>query len=86
MFMAGGKKLTLDDKYVLYALNRKLAQDRAGASLGQNSVRAIDLMEFDLGMAKAKKSFALCLSSVKNFWRIASKRFVKPHSVEDMLQ
>lgn len=84
--MTGGKKLALDNRYILYALNRKLAQDRAGASLGQTSVRAIDLMEFDLGMEKAKKSYALCVSCIKHFWRIASKRYVKPHSVEDMLQ
>jgi hypothetical protein len=43
-------KLGMTDSYILYALMRKASQDKAGTSLGNDEVRAIDLMEYDAGM------------------------------------
>jgi hypothetical protein len=42
-------KLGITDSYILYALVRKANQDKAGTSLGNDEVRAIDLMEYDAG-------------------------------------
>jgi len=85
-FHLSSKRLALDDRYILYALNRKAKQDSKSSTLGQDGMRAIDLMEFDAGMEKARRYHMQCVSSMKGFWRLLSRKTIKANAVDEMLK
>ncbi len=70
-------KLGITDAYILYALMRKATQDKASTSIGQDEVRAIDLMEYDAGATRAFRSMRPCglshrfFSYASDTWRDA---------------
>ena len=45
--------------------------------MGQDAVRAIDLMEFNLGLQTARTAHLAAVANIKQFWRILSKRTLK---------
>jgi hypothetical protein len=47
---SSNKKLDLEDMFILFSLARKAVQDTAGLNIGQDTISAINLMEFNAGM------------------------------------
>jgi hypothetical protein len=47
---SSNKRLNLEDMFILFSLGRKAVQDTAGLNIGQDTVSAINLMEFNAGM------------------------------------
>eukprot|EP00286_Rhodomonas_abbreviata_P001214 CAMPEP_0181288294 /NCGR_PEP_ID=MMETSP1101-20121128/256_1 /TAXON_ID=46948 /ORGANISM="Rhodomonas abbreviata, Strain Caron Lab Isolate" /LENGTH=1714 /DNA_ID=CAMNT_0023392407 /DNA_START=283 /DNA_END=5427 /DNA_ORIENTATION=- len=74
-FKMDHKKLSVEQRYMLYALERKSTQESIGAYLGTGTVSAINVMEFDAGMDRATKAHNKCILSLKKFWTVASKPF-----------
>ena len=50
------QNISIENEYRLYTLERKASQDVAGADIGEGTVSAIALLEFNSGMQKARKA------------------------------
>jgi len=66
----------------MFAITKIAASDSGG---GNQASIAVDLLEFDQGMDKARKAHTRCIISMKAFWRSPSRKNFKAHAVEDML-
>ena len=73
--------LMIDLKYTLYAVGRKAFQQDAGTSMGQDSISAINLMEFSAKMSAVRKKHVECIATVKTIWKLASKAKREEHSI-----
>ena len=61
----------LDNQYYMYAVDQKSQQEQAASNLGAGEtgvVSAIHLMEFDVGITRARKAHLSALTSLKKFW------------------
>jgi len=89
MLKLSNRPFSFPQSYLLYALDRKSKQMSGGEKTGKGAVSAINLMEFDAGMEKARKGHAAALNGMRQFWRVVKKRSKfsakSSHQVEDML-
>eukprot|EP00290_Baffinella_frigidus_P054107 CAMPEP_0180344272 /NCGR_PEP_ID=MMETSP0989-20121125/2727_1 /TAXON_ID=697907 /ORGANISM="non described non described, Strain CCMP2293" /LENGTH=1137 /DNA_ID=CAMNT_0022333277 /DNA_START=22 /DNA_END=3432 /DNA_ORIENTATION=- len=69
------RSLPTDHQYTLHVVERKSTQDAAGSSKmgARGQVSALSLLEFEVGMDKARTAHKKCLSSMRNFWKLARK-------------
>jgi hypothetical protein len=70
------RSLPTDFQYTLHVVERKSTQDAAGSTkMGSRGgqVSALSLMEFELGVDKARKAHKTCLTSMRTFWKLARK-------------
>jgi len=68
--------LPFDYQYTLHVVERKSSQDAAASTKigkGGGAISALNLMEFELGMDKARKCHVKCVSMLREFWRHAKK-------------
>uniref|UniRef100_A0A7S1H796 TmcB/TmcC TPR repeats domain-containing protein n=1 Tax=Hemiselmis andersenii TaxID=464988 RepID=A0A7S1H796_HEMAN len=64
----------LDNQYVLYVVERKATQATMTESIGFGNVTSLHLMEWDAGIARARKAHKTALHRIKDFWRMMRKR------------
>jgi len=76
---------TISESYVQYALKQKSKQMRSGEKMGKGAVSAINLMEFDQSMEKARQGHYDCLKCMHRFWKIVRRRKYKMKQVDDLL-
>ncbi|KAJ1493169.1 hypothetical protein T484DRAFT_1769394, partial [Baffinella frigidus] len=86
MLKLHSRELPKDHQYILHVVERKSTQDAAGTSkMGSNgAVSALSLMEFEVGMEKARKAHVRCITFVRGFWKAARKtRLLTVEGLED---
>jgi len=76
---------TISESYVQYALKQKSKQMSSGEKMGKGAVSAINLMEFDVSMDKARQGHYDCLKCMHRFWKIVRRRKYKMKQVDDLL-
>jgi len=67
-----------DLRFVLYSIERKAVQDSAAQNLGKDGqITAINLMEFNIGLERAKKAHLQAVVEVKHLWQIVVRNIKK---------